>query len=236
MRGQRPHPAVPDRHRAAGNSGSHPGGARPPETMDHRGHRRDNRARCSRPGSSRRARLQERGPAPARLAPMFGHDREALALWLEAARARWPEVTVDVADLARHLAALAIDTLPVPPHAADLVLACACARGDRAAVAVFAREMAPVMRSAARRIDDSADFADEVAQAAGERLLVARDQLPPRIAEYAGQGALAAWVRVAAMRIAMNLLRERRRNVLVDDEAFFDAATAGGDPEPAPPP
>ena len=164
---------------------------------------------------------------------MRGDDREALALWLEAARARWPEVTVDVTDLARHLAALGIDLLPVPTHAADLVLACACARGDRSAVAVFAREMAPVMRSAARRIDDSADFADEVAQTARERLLVAREELPPRIAEYEGQGALAAWVRVAAMRIAMNFLRERRRNVLVDDEAFFDAAIEGGDDERA---
>jgi RNA polymerase sigma-70 factor (ECF subfamily) len=165
--------------------------------------------------------------------PPRGNDREALALWLEAARARWPEVAVDANDLARHLAALGIEPVPLPAHAADLVLACACTRGDRAAVAVFDREMTPVMRSAARRIDDSADFSDEVAQTARERLLVARDDLPPRIAEFGGQGALAAWVRVAAMRIAMNLLRERRRNVLVDDESFFDAAIEGGDAERA---
>jgi RNA polymerase sigma-70 factor, ECF subfamily len=31
------------------------------------------------------------------------------------------------------------------------------------------------------------------------------------------------------MRIAMNFLRQRRRNVLVDDEAFFDAAMDGGE-------
>ena len=164
---------------------------------------------------------------------MPGHDDEALALWLAAARERWPEVAVDAAALARHLAGLGVAAAPLPAHAADLVLACACARGDGAAVVVFDREMAPVMRAAARRIDDSADFADEVAQVARERLLVARDGLPPRIAEYEGQGALAAWVRVAAMRIAMNLLRERRRNVLVDDEAFFDLAIEVGEQDRA---
>ena len=164
---------------------------------------------------------------------MSGRDDDALAHWLEAARARWPEVSVDAAELAGHLARLGVDIASLPDHAADLVLACGCARGDSPAVAAFDREMAQVMRSAARRIDDSADFGDEVAQAARERLLVARDDGPPRIAEYGGQGALAAWVRVAAMRIAMNLLRERRRNVLVDDEAFFDAAVEGGEEERA---
>ncbi|HEU5058000.1 MAG TPA: hypothetical protein VFU21_15825, partial [Kofleriaceae bacterium] len=104
---------------------------------------------------------------------MSSHQGDALAAWLDEARARWPEVSVTSTDLAGHLSALGIPALPVPAHAADLVLACACARGDRAAVAVFDREMAPIMRSAARRIDDSADFADEVAQAARERLLVA---------------------------------------------------------------
>ena len=160
---------------------------------------------------------------------MAVEQEDALALWLEAASQRWPEITVSADELDRHLASLEIAALPVPPHAADLVLACACARGDGAAIALFDREMAGVIRNAARRIDDSVDFSDEVAQAARERLLVARGDLPPRIAEYSGQGALAAWVRVAAMRIAMNLLRERRRNVLVDDEGFFDAAIEGGE-------
>ena len=49
----------------------------------------------------------------------------------------------------------------------------------------------------------------------------------PRIAEYAGQGPLQAWVRVAAVRIAMNLLRDRGRTLLVDDEAFFDVVGDG---------
>ncbi len=158
---------------------------------------------------------------------------EDLIRWVEAARQRWPGIDLPAAALGEHLAALSIAADPAHPHADDLYLACAAARGDDGAVAAFDRELSPVARSAARRIDTSADFVDEVVQAARERLLVARDGKPPRVAEYGGQGTLAAWVRVAAMRIAMNLLRDRRNNVLVDDEAFFDTITEGSDAERA---
>jgi RNA polymerase sigma-70 factor (ECF subfamily) len=158
---------------------------------------------------------------------------DGLTRWVDAARRRWPGIELPAAALAEHLAALGIAADPAHPHADDLYLACAAARGDDAAVAVFEEELSPVARSAARRIDGSADFVDEVVQAIRERLLVARDGQPPRIAEYGGQGTLAAWVRVAAMRLAMNSLRDRRNNVLVDDEAFFDTLTAGSDAERA---
>lgn len=156
---------------------------------------------------------------------MVAGARSALDRWSSIGRARWPEVALEPSALARHLEALAIDPSLDHPQAADLYLACALAEGAPAALAAFEEELMPVVRAAARRIDASADFADEVAQVARERLLVVRPDARPRVAEYAGRGTLAAWVRVAAMRIAMNLLRERRRNVLVDDETFFEAIT-----------
>jgi RNA polymerase sigma-70 factor, ECF subfamily len=158
---------------------------------------------------------------------------DGLTRWVQVARRRWPTIDLPAGALGDHLAGLGIAADPVHPHADDLYLACAAARGDPSAIAAFESELSPVARSAARRIDTSADFVDEVVQAARERLLVARDELPPRIAEYGGQGTLAAWVRVAAMRIAMNLLRDRRNNVLVDDETFFDTVTQGSDAERA---
>ena len=142
--------------------------------------------------------------------------------WMSIGRTRWPDITLDPFALARQLAALAIDPSLDHPQAADLYLACALADGTPQALVVFEHELLPVVKAAARRIDSSADFADEVAQVTRERLLVARPDAGPRIAEYAGRGPLAAWVRIAAMRIAMNLLRDRRRNVLVDDETLFE--------------
>lgn len=112
------------------------------------------------------------------------------------------------------------------PHAEDLYLACACAAGDPAALAIFDEELAPIMRAAVRRIDRREDFVDEVVQVIRERVLVAAPGALPRIAEYAGQGALRAWVRIAAMRIAMNMLRDRKRDVLVEDDRLFETIAA----------
>lgn len=163
-----------------------------------------------------------------------GHAPESrLAQWVAAARRRWTDIDLAPDALGEHLAGLGVEPDPSHPHADDLYLACATSRGDAAAVAVFEQELEPVARSAARRIDSSPDFVDEAVQVTRERLLVARDDSPPRIGEYGGQGTLAAWVRVAAMRIAMNMVRDRRRDVLVDDEAFFDTVTDGSEAERA---
>jgi RNA polymerase sigma-70 factor (ECF subfamily) len=67
---------------------------------------------------------------------------------------------------------------------------------------------------AVARIDASPAFAALVAQELRTRLLVGER---PRIAEYAGRGPLAGWLRTAAVRIALNLRRgtaERRHDAL----------------------
>src|SRR5688572_5498825 len=137
---------------------------------------------------------------------------EPITRWLETGKARWPDVVVDATQLAAHLQRLAIPIDNDHAHAADLYLACACASGDAVAIAAFDREMLPLVRDAARRIDPTDEFADEVVQQARERLLVSTGSTS-RIASYGGQGPLRAWVRIAAMRIAMSLTSERRRNV-----------------------
>jgi len=59
----------------------------------------------------------------------------ALAAYVQAARAAWPELEIDVLDFVRYAA---VRTPPgqLPPlaHAADLWLACACVLGDPASV------------------------------------------------------------------------------------------------------
>jgi RNA polymerase sigma-70 factor (ECF subfamily) len=146
--------------------------------------------------------------------------------WLGAAGVRWPELSLDAEVLTRHLEQLGIDIGAEQPHAVDIVLACACSLGQRDALDVFERELVPVIAKAVRRIDDA--LVDEAIQATRERLLVGPT---PRIAEYSGRGPLTAWVRIAAMRIALNLLRPRRRNVLVDDDAFLDQVAHHTDAE-----
>ncbi len=128
--------------------------------------------------------------------------------------------------LAAHLARHAIPPAAQHAHVEDLYLAAACAVGDAAALAAFEAELVPVIRAAVRRIHDAHDFTDEVVQVIRERVLVAPPDGAPRIAEYSGQGALRAWVRIAAMRMALNLLRDRRRDVLVGDDHLFETIAA----------
>src|SRR5262249_49945936 len=51
-------------------------------------------------------------------------------------------------------------------------------------------------------------FVDEVRQEMRDKLFVGGGGASPRIAEYSGKGALASWVRVVALRLAMNLRRQ----------------------------
>jgi RNA polymerase sigma-70 factor (ECF subfamily) len=100
--------------------------------------------------------------------------------------------------------------------ASDLWLALGCAAGDVNALAAFeARYLAEVPAMLARHSARSS--ADEVRQRLRERLLVASAEGPPRIGQYSGRGALGAWVKVAALRVAANLVRGEREHDPLDE-------------------
>ena len=120
------------------------------------------------------------------------------------ARAELPGVDLPWGRFADHVASIA-GSEPLPTtHATDIYLACACAGGDRTAIGLLEqRYMAPVRGSVAR-YHASPDFVDDVLQELRGKLLLPPS---PRIARYGGRGPLGAWVRVAASRVAIDLLR-----------------------------
>jgi RNA polymerase sigma-70 factor, ECF subfamily len=122
------------------------------------------------------------------------------AVWT-AGRARYPTLSVSRAALTAHLRAL-------EHHGddADLYLACACAHADPVAHQLLEHHVFAEVAGFIARVDSSPQVADEVRQQLRERLLVAREGQPPRIAEYAGLGPLGAWVRVAALRLALDVV------------------------------
>lgn len=126
-------------------------------------------------------------------------------------RAAWPDVAVSAEVLAESLARLqqkdGRSTEDRLDHASDLYLACACATGDRRALAAFDAHFLTRVDAFVARINPSSEFAAEVRQQLRTRLLVADGEPTPRIGDYAGQGALGAWVRMAATRIALDLSR-----------------------------
>jgi RNA polymerase sigma-70 factor (ECF subfamily) len=143
---------------------------------------------------------------------------ERLQQLFDFARAAWPGSNVEfecfMAQAESHGAALLkADPDAAAANARDLYLACACGQGQPAALAALERQYLPGAQAAVARIDRSADFVSEVQQILREQLLVGP---LPRITTYRGTGPLEAWVRTAAVRVALNL-RRRKQPVFDDD-------------------
>lgn len=121
----------------------------------------------------------------------------------EHARQAWPRLDVTFETFADRVHQAGTN------HASDLYLACACANGDSDALVEFDRLFVGWVREVVVRIDSSHDFLSEVQQILRERLLVGPTA---KIRDYRGGGALASWVRTAAIRTALNLRRRLHRD------------------------
>jgi len=98
-------------------------------------------------------------------------------------------------------------------HVQELYLAFACASGDRAALAVFEAELAPVMQRAVARMKLPAAAVDDVLGELREKLFVAAHGRAPLAADYSGRGPLAAWLRTVAAHAALKARRAQRPEV-----------------------
>jgi RNA polymerase sigma-70 factor (ECF subfamily) len=115
-------------------------------------------------------------------------------------------------------------------RAADVALARACASGDAAAIAtVEERYFADLDRALARF--DGGSLVDEVKQRLRQKLFVG-DGAGPKIASYTGRGDLGRWIRVAATREAISILRKGKKEIPMEESALAAALSeAGGDVE-----
>lgn len=149
-------------------------------------------------------------------------------------RVAWPSVDLDEASFGAHVREkLPPDAGPEEVarlDAAGLYLACACARAIPSALAELDLRVLAKMPEFLARIQGSSALPDEVRSILRERLLVSAGGEPPRIATYSGEGPLAAWVRVAAMRTALNLL-EKMDERLGHDSIAMERAQATTTPE-----
>lgn len=143
--------------------------------------------------------------------------------------AAWPAVRLDAARFAEHAAAC-LERGAAAEHLPDLYLAFAAGSGDPAAIRAFDGQLLPQTDVAVRRIDGARDFLAEVRQALSVHLLVGAEGAPPRISSYEGRGPLVGWLRVAALRIALNLKRAERPT---ESDAELLAELADREPDPA---
>jgi RNA polymerase sigma-70 factor (ECF subfamily) len=113
---------------------------------------------------------------------------------------------------------------------ADLYLACACALGNRAALAAVELECLGCVDQWVRRIDASPAFADEVRQELRRSLLCAEPPEAPRVAAFSGAGDLCGWFRVCAWRVALRLLAQSSKEKVAGARPV-DEMPAEGDVE-----
>ena len=118
-------------------------------------------------------------------------------------------------------------------RAADLYLACACAAGDDRALAAFDGEFGRDIDLAIARSGNVDLGRDEFRQLLRNKLFVAAQGRRPKIADYAGRGDLRSWVRVTALRMIVDIVRQRAggKEVPVEADMLGAVPSPGDDPE-----
>ena len=126
---------------------------------------------------------------------------------MERACGSWPGVAARLAEFESHARNHAVPASDLANRGHEFYLAFACSRGDEVAIRILENEyLARAIRVMAR-VNSAREFVDDASQTLRERLLVGPE---PRIAQFAASGPLGAWLRVAALRTALNLLKVRR--------------------------
>jgi RNA polymerase sigma-70 factor (ECF subfamily) len=142
-----------------------------------------------------------------------------LAEALVASREAWPGVFVPDDEFVAHVEARLVDGVSLDDAlrtlcVSDLFLACAIARGDRAALAAFDEHLVHVGEAIAHLDGGSALVAD-VTAAVRERVLGVGGH--GKIADFRGRGDLRGWLRVIAVREALQIMRSRKREAPMPD-------------------
>jgi RNA polymerase sigma-70 factor (ECF subfamily) len=117
---------------------------------------------------------------------------------------------------------------------ADLALADACVRAAPGAHEAFEAGHGEALDAALAAAGVGADERAEARQRLRVRLLVPGTGEAPRLAGYAGRGSLRGWLRVAAVREALMLVRSARRRAaheIDDDGELLEQAAVAEDPE-----
>ncbi len=156
----------------------------------------------------------EAWPARAELAAELG---DCLAELCAAAHRALPELDAAIDDqaLVRTLAARAperdVADYLARCHPDELALAQAASRGHPEAIARLERDHRGVLDAVCARYAGPALAVADLRQILREKLYVAPPGERPRLAEYSGQGKLASWLRITAVRLCLDLARRKDR-------------------------
>jgi RNA polymerase sigma-70 factor len=111
-------------------------------------------------------------------------------------------------------------------HADDLCLAVACEKGNEEAWSNLIERFGNVVQSAARRVSESVDMAEELAQSIWTELYGLREDQDGKpigkLGHYSGQGSLGGWLRAVVNQLAIDRYRRTSRLVQTEDDTEMD--------------
>jgi RNA polymerase sigma-70 factor (ECF subfamily) len=146
---------------------------------------------------------------------------DRLAAIVTKARSAWPKLAIAEETFVAHLEERASAFLD-KVHGEDLYLACGVLHRDRAALTYFEDHFMARVSDYVLRVRAGREVVDEVKQVLRERLIMGG-----KIGDYSGKGALGGWLRVSAVRTALNHLR----TVDPSSTELGEEISAAGDPE-----
>jgi RNA polymerase sigma-70 factor, ECF subfamily len=146
----------------------------------------------------------------------------------EAGRQAWPGVSLSSARFLARAAAADIAPDRLTQKSADIFLAFACADGDPRAIQLFEREILSQIDLYVARFALSKHALDEVRQRVRVKLLVGGS---PAIGRYRGYGTLAAWVRITAVRVAIDVAGTASSRQLADVDVLELGVSLDESPE-----
>jgi RNA polymerase sigma-70 factor (ECF subfamily) len=142
-------------------------------------------------------------------------DRRLLRKAMAEASTSWPGIATSEEAFASYVDERLVGEGDLDLYGRELFLAFACSFGDPIAIRALDAEYLARTEGAVAKVDGARAFVDEVKQTLRIRLLVGP---PPRIGQYAATGPLAAWLRVSALRTALDL----RRTVAAQEKTILD--------------
>lgn len=140
--------------------------------------------------------------------------------------ARWSSVQLPLERFVAHVAAHDVKEENVEAHAEDLFIAFACAENEPRALKAFDESYLSQIGGYVGRFKLAPHLVDEVAQKVRVKLLVGAS---PGIARYAGQGPLQAFVRVTAVRVAVDVAAAGGADAGNPDGQLLETLVAQGD-------
>jgi RNA polymerase sigma-70 factor, ECF subfamily len=172
-----------------------------------------------------------RARLPPELSLAVGEDE--LAAFVARGRAAWPTLVLDAEAFVAYVAARFGPAQTLAQTSAEgLYLACACARGDEQAAAMFHDAYRPVMEGVYRRLGFQR-LSEEISQRVLRQIFVSHGAAGPALFGYTGRGSLANWVRVLVVREAYRVTRQQQRRqereISGMDERLMDRTVGDGD-------